>query len=58
MDDSLGAAEELSLDGAAAVVSSVPHAATPSSANEQAAAANTLRVLSVVMMVPFWVCFL
>ena len=58
MEDSLEAAEELSLAGAAAVVSSVPQAATPSSANEQAAAANTLRVVSVVMMVPFWVWFL
>jgi hypothetical protein len=46
------------LDGAAAVLVSLPQAATPSSANEQAAAANTLRVVSVVMMVPFWVWFL
>jgi uncharacterized membrane protein AbrB (regulator of aidB expression) len=58
MEDSLGAAEELFSDGEAAVLVSLPQAATPSSANEQAAAANTLRVVSVVMVVPFWVEFL
>jgi hypothetical protein len=58
MEDVLGAADELCLDGEAAVLVWLPQAATPSSANEQAAAANTLRVVSVVMVVPFWVCFL
>jgi len=58
MEESLGAAEELFVVGAAAVSALLPQAATPSRASEQAAAANTLRVVSVVMVVPFWVDFL